>query len=168
MAWFIDYDVRDSKGKPGRLRIPVTEGTVPVAYETYADTLAASLFGSGLMSIGGITAAKLVMALTTTPISAQAGSEVRNKWQASMLIGSVPSLRLSFPASNPDPALVVSGSQIIADLSNADFSNVLTNLLNTAGTVHLIEPDEGTDIDGWGPVISQTRSRKRPRVGGSR
>jgi hypothetical protein len=110
----------------------------------------------------------LVLDLAIYPIAEINGSEIRNKWQATMLNTNQPIMRFSVPGANGDDTLVVSGSQIVADLSKSQFTNVLSALINSLGDIHMIEPDEGTAVDGWGPVLSQTRSRKRPRVGGSR
>jgi hypothetical protein len=167
-TWFIDYIVRDGKGKPGRVRIPVNGGTVPTAYQTYAGAVAGVMFGAGLMSTGGFIADNLVIPIGTTPVAPQAESEIRNKWQATMQITGPDIFRFSVPAANPDAALIVSGSQIVADLTNTVFSDVLAALIDSGGTVHMQEPDEGTIVSDWGPVLSNTRSRKRPRVGGSR
>lgn len=168
MASFLDFTVVDSKGSPSTMRIPITDQAVPADVVTYATAVAAAIFGAGKLSLGGYKSVSLVIPDVIASLAAVAGTEIRNKWQATMLLAGLPVSRFSIPARNPLDSLIVAGTGIAGDLSQSPFTSALAALIASGGAVHMLEADEDSVITAWAPVLAQTRARKRPRVGGTR
>lgn len=166
-ASFINVETFDLNGISAKMRLPVTAAPVPAGYAAYVDAVTLALFGSGLPGLAGVKSASIEIDLGAATRTPSGVMDVRNKWQATLNTAALAGSRLSIPGRNPLAALVTPGSEILAALLSSPWPAAFA-ALQGAAAIHLINPTTGDNISGWGPVVSTTRSRKRPRVGGSR
>ena len=166
MASFVVFDVTDSEGRTSPWRMRVTDRSVDTDLQDFVDNVATAAFGATKPIGGSLTNVKLEVGALHAPIAGGVDSDVRDNWQARMLTALSANYRMGIPARNLLPGLISSGSLILADLSAAAWSDLLTAL--TTGTVKVENDKTGDEATDWGPVIAQVRARKRPRVGGKR
>lgn len=168
MPSFVEVQLADSNGDTGKLRIPITAQALPAGVKTYTDAVLAAAVGAGFLSLAQIVSASLVIGGACTPAAIAGVCDIRNKWQASVIDTSGALFKFGIPARNASSNLVVAGTKIVGDISLDAFGTVLSALISTVGTIHMINPRTGDTVSTWQPVLATTRSRKRPRVGGSR
>jgi len=163
---FIKMQVKDSVDRPSTMRFRVTDAAAPAGYLTYVNGVAAALFGAGLPSLGGVRKAFIEIDLGLTPIDSAGDCRIQDNWQTSWTPSAEEDFRLSIPALNPDPALIVPGSFILGDVSVSPWDAVLAAMVTTA--IKLESSSDGDAATGIAQAIANVRGRKRPRVGGSR
>lgn len=168
MASFINIATYDVNNQHAKLRIPVTAASVPTGYDTYANALLATIYGSGLPGLAGVSGATVEIDLGVTPIAPTGSQDARLKWQATMFNAADKTSRLSLPGRNPLASLITGGTEIVAAIGSSPWPAVLAALIASSGGVHMVNPVDDSNIATWGPVVAVTRSRKRPRVGGKR
>ena len=165
-ATFIHFQVFDSVGRPSTVRFRVTDATAPTGYPAYVNAVLAALSGTGLPILGQVKTAFVEVDLGITPIDLGGDCRIQDKWETSWSPSADEDFRLSFPALNPDPALIVPGSFILGDPSASPWP-ALSSALITSG-IKLQSVDGGDNATGLAKTIASVRSRKRPRVGGVR
>lgn len=167
MASFLDFNVQDSARFPGKMRIPITPQSVPAAVTTYATNIVEAAFGTALPLFGGIMSVNLVIDGVVAPQIPIDNCDIRDKWVATLQDSNGENVRFTMPSRNLSTSLLAGGAGLLADLSDATWTALLA-ALEGSGTVHMVNSKTNADIGGWYPVLTGARSRKRPRVGGSR
>lgn len=167
MPSFLNFDFYDSNNIHGKMRVPITTQTLPTGVATYAGAILTAAVGTGLIALPGLAGVSLEITDVVAPAALAGDCDIRNKWQATMLDADGNLQRFAIPGRDVATDLVVNGSKILGDLTLPQFSTVLSALLGS-GAIHMENGKTGSLITGWGPVLATTRSRKRPRVGGSR
>jgi hypothetical protein len=168
MPSFLNFNIQASNAETGRMRIPITTQTVPTPVSDYASAVIAAAIGTGShLMFGGYTSVSLEIVLPGVSASPVAECDIRNKWQATMIDASGDIFRFGMPTRNPLKTLLSFSRGIVGDSSLTAFTATVAALVG-ASTVHMVNPETNALLSEWGPVLSNTRSRKRPRQGGSR
>lgn len=151
--------IEDSQGEGANMRIRVTPLTLTSAWETAALALISATYGTGLISSAGYVRAFLEQDILTSPIAAQANTNVRRKWVAKAKSTGHASFQFNIGAPQVGGNLV-SGDQVIADLNSTEWAGFLTALLAT--NLHWIS-NAGDATPALLGATSNAVARKNPR-----